>query len=259
MASFSAVAGCNQKADAERLSVVYDSPPSAFNLRSGWVYGRILKEFRSQTAVYICDTPPRNIRFGPIRDSWREIEIDDPARTHGWISEKKLKIRRAASAVPTPMSPSDAREELGGGAAKATPANRLVAIVVPDARAATDGETASLIEWSPELFAVYLLLFLFVILGMLGKVVLDRSESGAGAIDRRRVAQSFAINLVAAPLAYAALLGSCDLQNTQPVDIRTFLMLVCAAFQNGFFWQSCAQRLVPSADGSRTSSSTDIH
>jgi ACR3 family arsenite efflux pump ArsB len=79
-------------------------------------------------------------------------------------------------------------------------------------------------------------LFIFMVLGMLGKVAFDALGIKAVRLGWKARAKACALPLVVSPITF---LGILQLSNTSaPATGIGFLAIACTAFQSGFFWHT---------------------
>jgi hypothetical protein len=164
--------------------------------------------------VRVCEEVTVGLFFDKKR--WYRIEFD--TGRSGWVFSEQLDI----SAAPF----NDSKFA------------RL--IVIPEAQAASSNGSD---QGTPG-FNMWMMLFgafVFVVLGMIGKVAYDEVDKGQSLSWQSVFNLTKCIKaLIAAPMAFAAFLVVGNFAFKNEVAVVIFF---CMAFQNGFFWQT----VIPSA------------
>lgn len=233
---------CQRAVNVIRPTAVFSHPANSFNLASGWVYGQPVAELRPGVKVHDCGE--RTVNFGAVQLQWSHIAYWAEGRwNYGWVVAENLQLGQAGGAGATAFALR--MLPIAGADAQTLPTRTLpVAETAPPTStspgpppadappAGTAAPVATQSSWSPALVKFYAVLFIFMVLGMLGKVGFDRL-GGNGARDGSPL-RACVLPLLISPMTFLGILQASNA--TASADIGSFLAVVCTAFQSGFFW-----------------------
>ena len=212
-----AYAQCTRNTTTRSSAVVYDRAPS-FSSKSGWQLGDIIVTLSANAQVRICEEKKIGLFWDKKRWYRIEYEADGKRWRSGWVYS----------------------QQLNASAASFRESNFALSLLIPEVQAADQGAPDSGIpDQGVPGFNIWLLLllaFIFIILGMIGKVVYDEVDNEQPLSFKNTVKLRKCIKaLVVAPIVYGAFLivGEFDFENEIAI-----IIFLCLAFQNGFFWQT---------------------
>jgi len=185
---------------------VYRELPQ-YSTGGGWRFGPLDTTLTSQTPVRIC--AQQDVGFLGGSRSWLRIAFDVAGRERaGWIP-----------ALGTTTSPQSS------GVANRRHSN----LFLPAVAEAQDGLPQG---GMPEAGALYVLAFLMIILGMAARVAQDHFSAPLG--ERPQYLSQSIRAFVVSPIAFLTFsrVGDFGIAGT-----HGFVIFLCMAFQNGFFWQ----------------------
>lgn len=204
-----ALGQCSQRGRTIAETTVYDRQPE-FSTGQGWRLGQVLAILPPNTPVTICDS----VQIGVLYDKklWYRIQFGGPR--DGWAFSGQLQIASGSQgAWRAPWS--------------------LVAV----AHAAGEPGLPGTGLPSNTMLIVYLIMFVFVMSGMLGKVAFDAINAGEGLTLRQCLsAKNFFRTVIVAPIVFLTFLNTADFSSGN--GELGLLIMACLAFQNGFFWQT---------------------
>jgi hypothetical protein len=219
LAAGEAPAQCTQPVRTVKKTTVYSRAPT-FSTGSGWRLGAPIKELPAGTNVTICE----RIKVGLFFDKkpWGRIEYE--GNKTGWVY--------LGDVVTTQSAPSSMVPPIIVRAAYLSTASAAVADVDRDDREALPSRTT---------FHLYALSFLAVVLGMFGKVAYDELDTGRevpvrNCLNPRKCLKAMLI----APVIYLGFLYVGDFSTHG--ELRTIVIAMCLAFQNGFSGRQPCQR-----------------
>jgi hypothetical protein len=231
---------CKVKASTTAETPVFERPATQFNTAKGWVYGTPVAVLAPNVTVFLC--AEQTVWFGVISQGWSEIAYWTGGRwEHGWVVSQNLRRATAdqrstslACAVLQAFSLPSAHAQLPvitesppSDAPPAPPAPRRVS---PDTLIKTeDSALARFYGW----------LFVFMILGMLGKITFDMLTE-PGKLDWKARARAGILPLIVSPIVFLGIMNAAD--STAAATLSSFIALCCSAFQNGFFWHTILDR-----------------
>jgi hypothetical protein len=263
LAAFGASAQqCNRRAITNAEADVYRTPPR-FVTGLGW-QGERLDVVSNHTQVLKCDE--RAVPFGLTTKTWSQIAYQrNNAWRYGWVLDEKTQVAMLGAAAKV---------------AYGSPAVQVLDALVPAASAATAEEPASSAEkdaWSipatapnppdandlpvtsglsektptlSELLEPYLPLFFAMILGMVAKAIVDLLDADFNRMVLSLHVRRGLVALLVSPIVFLGFLSSGQFD----VTLKTFLVLLLLAFQNGFFWQTLLKR-----DDTKAPSPAPVH
>jgi hypothetical protein len=207
-----ALAQCNQPARTMKETTVYNRAPT-FSTGSGWRVGTRMATLPAGTSVMICE----RIEVGLFFDKKQWCRIQYEGNKTGWVYMGDVIATSNYTPPPTIMHASYLS---------------TVSAVADD----MDPNDSSALP-SRTTFHLYVLSFLAVVLGIFGKVAYDELDTGPEVSARHyfNARKCFKAMLIA-PVIYLGFLFVVDFST--PGELKTIMVAMCLAFQNGFFWQT---------------------
>jgi hypothetical protein len=207
-----ASAQCNQPAQTIKETTVYNRAPT-FSTGSGWRLGSQIEKLPAGASVTICERIEVGLFFD--RKQWCRVQYD--GNKTGWVYMGDVVTTSSYILPPTIVHAS----------------YLLTASAVADEM---DANGSSVLP-SRTTFHLYVLSFLAVMLGMFGKVAYDELDTGReisvrDCFNARKCLKA----MIIAPVTYLGFLYVGDFST--PGELRTIVIAMCLAFQNGFFWQT---------------------
>lgn len=239
-AATSGAQDCKVKASTTAETQVFERPATQFNTAKGWVYGSPVAVLAPNVTVFLC--AEQTVWFGVISQGWSEIAYWTGGRwEHGWIVTQNLRraaadqhstslactVLQAFSLPSVHAQPPVITESPPSDAGPAPPAPRRVS---PESIMKT--EDSALVRF-------YGWLFVFMILGMLGKIAFDMLTE-PGKLDWKARTRAGILPLIVSPIVFLSIMQGVD--STTAATLTSFIALCCSAFQNGFFWHTILDR-----------------
>lgn len=198
---------------------VYEYPPT-FSTGSGYARSKIITTLQPHTSVFVCADRSVGVVFD--KQTWVQIEFDD-GKT-GWVYAAAVSI--AGVNIP------DDKKALDVLSVFITTAHAESTQAAPMAPPKASP--------APSLWPIYILMFFAVCIGMAAKALFDWLQQN-GAIDQNYKRETLKAWLVS-PIVFTGVLQAGDFS----LETATkFALLLCWAFQNGFFWQTVLVKSAP--------------
>jgi hypothetical protein len=203
----------------------------------------------AKVAVFVCTD--RTVRFGVISQSWAEIAYWSNGKwQHGWVVTQN--IQRSALDQPSTWRASLAQYDILVPSAYAQPSVITenppadAGVAPPPARTSSAGGFPN--GGDSALASFYLVLFLCMVGGMLGKVVFDTlTESESRGFEWKARGRAAILPIVVSPIIFLGIMKAADA--TATATLASFIAVACTAFQNGFFWHTIFDRTSAKAAG----------
>ena len=229
---------CTQRASAVRDTPLYQQAPQFITGR-GVVYGRQVSVLWQGISVFICDQV--TIGLWPAGQLWYRIAFWNKAWSYAWASARDIRVEGSGSAGPHPAALPAALAAPGPAGPPLTSAQSLPAIGPP--QAPPPGQTppppppifeATAPTDESPLLVFYGISFVAIVIGMVAKTLVDIFGSSEPAKPGRLI-RSTMVPLLVSPMVFLGFMQSASLTVR---GISGFIVLLCLAFQSGFFWQT---------------------
>lgn len=232
---------CNDKGHARSNTSIYDRLPY-FSTASGWNYGNVAANLERGTLVYICHR--EEVSFGFSRQKWYQISYYLGGRwQYGWVLGRDIDV----SSVLSPGSErSLAAWVLPEAHAQPPTAEAPPASLGPPPMPANNPPSRSPAKSAGEhmdsgLMQFYITAFIVMVAGMIAKAFFDYINSQ----ETRRakeVLQQAVVPVLVSPIVFLGLMQTSNLTTTTATSAQAYMVFLCIAFQNGFFWQTLLGR-----------------
>lgn len=210
-----ALAQCDREAVTRVKVTVYQDTPR-FMTGEGWVLAAKLTELEADTRVMVCEE--RSVGFLFRRKKWLRIRFprQDGAQ-EGWIFGEGT-----VTSVTSRITFTD----------------RVASLFLPRNAYAQPGIPSSDAGLPGPAWPVYMQVFIAICLGMVAKGLFD--AFGSDEFVLRDYLKRTVRALIVSPIVFAAFASVGDFG---VAALQSFLIYLCMAFQNGFFWQTVLVRV----------------
>ncbi|MFZ1985242.1 MAG: hypothetical protein WAU91_12570 [Desulfatitalea sp.] len=204
-----AFAQCSQRGQTVVETIVYDRKP-VFYTGKGWQMGGPVATLPPDTPVTICEEAEIGVLFD--KKKWYRIQFG--AQASGWAFSGHI------------------RTSGGSSGAVSAPWSLLSAAHASDVSLPLEDGLPSNTK-----FYLYLTMFLVTVIGMFGKAAFDEiNSSEAFSLKKCLNGKNCIKAIIVAPIVFLTFLKTADFSSAS--GEAGFLIAVCLAFQNGFFWQT---------------------